>query len=158
MLAIQPKTSQKSTPNLLPMRINHNGPVNDTERYFQPTKDPEGTSHAYLRGRHLHGTTVSLPSNYTGAVLHITDKNLPQKPPQISEDGDDEEDEDVREEVKIAEMVGEFDEVVVWGHGESVDTERDAFVRGVNEWVGFAESMHQDEDEGEQGNNGKKEG
>jgi ribonuclease H2 subunit C len=50
-------------------------------------------------------------------------------------------------EVKVAEQVGEFDEVVVWGHGGEVDGSQDMFIRGMNEWVGFAESMHVDEEE-----------
>jgi ribonuclease H2 subunit C len=49
-------------------------------------------------------------------------------------------------EVKIAEQVGTFDEVVVWGHGGEVDGSQDVFIRGMNEWVGFAESMHVDEE------------
>lgn len=61
------------------------------------------------------------------------------------------------EEVKIAEQIGEFDEVVVWGHGGAVDEGSDMFVRGVREWVGFAESMHCDvEDEEEGQSNGVK--
>ena len=55
-------------------------------------------------------------------------------------------------EVKIAEQVGEFAEVVVWEHGGEVDGSGDVFVKGINEWIGFAESMHMDEDaEGENG-------
>lgn len=50
-------------------------------------------------------------------------------------------------EVKIAETVGQFDEIVVWGHGGEVDGSRDAFVRGMTEWVGFAESVHVDADD-----------
>jgi ribonuclease H2 subunit C len=50
-------------------------------------------------------------------------------------------------DVKVAEKLGEFEEMVVWGHGESVDEGRDAFVRGVREWVNFAEAMHGDGDE-----------
>jgi ribonuclease H2 subunit C len=53
-------------------------------------------------------------------------------------------------EVKIAEQIGEFDQVIVWGHGGEVDEGSDAFIRGMNEWVGFAESMHVHEDEDEQ--------
>lgn len=53
------------------------------------------------------------------------------------------------EEVKIAEQVGEFDEIVIWGHGGEVDGAQDVFVRGIREWVGFAESMHIDDDEEE---------
>lgn len=50
-------------------------------------------------------------------------------------------------EVKIAEQVGEFDEVVIWGHGGEVDPGQDMFVKGLKEWVGFAETMHLDADD-----------
>lgn len=64
------------------------------------------------------------------------------------DDGMDEEDGDeAPEEVRIAEQIGEFDEVVVWGHGGVVDEGSDVFVRGVREWVGFAEAMHCEEGE-----------
>jgi ribonuclease H2 subunit C len=106
----------------------------------------------HFRGRHLHGTPVALPSTHTGAILNITDKQLPQRQPQPQAQ-DDEDDEDMQdqvpEEVKIAEQVGEFDSVVVWEHGTTIDEERDGFVRGMREWVGWAEAMHVDEQEEE---------
>jgi len=113
-----------------------------------------GKRHSYFRGRQLHGTTLPLPKNYTGAILHITDRQLPQsrtQPQQPSaDDDDDDEDAGVEEstpvEVKIAEQIGEFDQVIVWGHGGEVDGSGDAFIRGMDEWVGFAESMHVDEE------------
>lgn len=43
MLAIRPTSSQKCTPNLLPMRINHNGRIENTEQYWTPTTDEKGT-------------------------------------------------------------------------------------------------------------------
>ncbi|KAF2690469.1 ribonuclease H1 small subunit [Lentithecium fluviatile CBS 122367] len=146
MLAVQSPNPQKCTPNLLPARLNHNGPVNDASRYWQPTKDENGNSHAYFRGRHLHGTTLPLPTNYTGAILHMTDKALPHTHSQTHTHVDDEEEEgdDVMVDVKVAEKVGEFEELVVWGHGGEVDRTQDVFVRGVEEWVGFAEAMHGD--------------
>jgi len=170
MLAIKSSNSQKCTPNLLPARVNHNGPVNDTERYWQPTKDENGmrlpslpsnfthTSpgklHAYFRGRHLHGTTLPLPTNYTGAILHITDETLPRTQSQshASMDNDpmeeDEEDEEeVTVDVKVAEKVGDFEEMVVWGHGGEIDGRQDAFVRGMEEWISFAEAIHAEGDE-----------
>ncbi|KAI4621211.1 uncharacterized protein J4E87_006839 [Alternaria ethzedia] len=152
MLSIQSSKPQKCTSNLLPARINHNGPINDAERYWKPETDDKGKRHAYFRGRHLHGTTLPLPQNYTGAILHVTDKQLPQTRTQQQQPADeDDEDAEVEEsmpvEVKIAEQVGEFDEVIIWGHGGEVDGSGDAFVRGINEWVGFAESMHVDEEE-----------
>ncbi|EDU42170.1 RNase-H2-suC domain containing protein [Pyrenophora tritici-repentis] len=154
MLSIQPSKPQKATPNLLPVRINHNGPINSTQQYWKPTTDEKGTQHAYFRGRHLYGKSIPLPENYTGAVLNITDKQLPQQRAQAQpshdegEEGDDAEpEESMPVEVKIAEQVGEFDEVVVWGHGGDVDGNRDIFVRGISEWIEFAESMHADDDD-----------
>jgi len=189
MLSIHPTNPQSCTPNLLPARINHNGPINDTQRYWKPETDEKGvyrlnepttprfatkqlyllhvlttipgTQHAYFRGRHLHGTPIALPSNYTGAILNVTDKSLPttQSQPtqtpveqQDIEDQDDEEEEmEVDpEEIKIAEQIGSFDSIVVWEHGGKVDEEKDGYVRGVREWIGWAESMHVDEDEEEE--------
>jgi len=172
MLSIQPSVSrptskpspQKVTPNLLPMRIAHNGPINATARFFTPTPTNSNnasatttTSHAHFRGRHLHGTTIALPEGYTGAVLHITEKQLPrtqahqhrQTVQNGRSDGSEEDEEEEQEgvddteaETAIAEQVGEFDEIVVWGHGGVVDEGGDMYVRGLREWVGFAESMH----------------
>lgn len=62
--------------------------------------------------------------------------------------GEDEEEE--KTDVKLAEKVGEFDEVVVWGHGGEVEGGQDMFVRGLKEWVGFAEAMHAGEEEEEE--------
>ncbi|KAJ4351569.1 uncharacterized protein N0V89_006912 [Didymosphaeria variabile] len=148
MIAIRSTNAKKCTPNLLPARLNHNGPVNDTNHYWKPETDQKGTPHAYFRGRHLHGTPLALPSTHTGAILQVTDENLPQPRPQAI-DEEDGEDEQETAEVKIAERIGDFDEVVVWGHGGEVEGEQDMFIRGVKEWMGFAEAMHGEEEDGE---------
>ncbi|KAF1830986.1 ribonuclease H1 small subunit, partial [Decorospora gaudefroyi] len=149
MLSVRPTSPEKCTPNLLPARINHNGPINSTHRYWKPETDSTGKQHAYFRGRHLHGTVLAVPENYTGAVLHVTDKQVPQVRSQAQADGEEEEDgeDSLPVEVMVAEQVGVFEEVVVWGHGGEVDGGQDLFVRGVREWVGFAESMHVDDDD-----------
>ncbi|KAF1841224.1 uncharacterized protein K460DRAFT_380933 [Cucurbitaria berberidis CBS 394.84] len=154
MLSIQPARTQKCTPNLLPARINHNGPINNAQQYWKPETDSKGKQHAFFRGRHLHGTALPLPANYTGAILHVTDKTLPHSQAPGNNDGADgddveeaDEEESLPVEVKIAEQIGEFDEMVVWGHGGEVDGAQDVFVRGMQEWVGFAESMHGTGDE-----------
>jgi ribonuclease H2 subunit C len=105
-----------------------------------------GKDHAYFRGRHLHGTVLPLPANYTGALLHITDKPLPQPQSrshaQLDNDRmDDDDEEEAMVDVKIAEQVGDFEEVVVWGHAGEVEKGKDAFVRGLEEWVSFAEAI-----------------
>ncbi|KAL5113408.1 hypothetical protein ACEQ8H_008705 [Pleosporales sp. CAS-2024a] len=159
MIAIQASAPQKCTPNLLPARVHHNGPINDAQRYWKPTTDDQGSQHAHFRGRHLHGTPVSLPPSHTGAVLHMTQSNLPRPPPpppqhhlghdhdQVDHDGDDDETEDVVVDTTVAEQMGQFDEIVVWEHGGSVDEHSDGFIRGLREWVGWAESMHVDEED-----------
>jgi ribonuclease H2 subunit C len=166
MLAIQPSNPQKTTPNLLPTRIHHNGPINSVSRYWTPSTDGKGTQHVHFRGRHLHGTPIALPENYTGAVLHVTDEMAPQPAKPTShqqshteEDGDEEEEEGEEVvEVKIAKQIGTFDEIVIWEHGGTVDGERDGFVRGLGEWVEWAGKMHcedEDDDEGEENKEGK---
>ncbi|KAF2451709.1 hypothetical protein P171DRAFT_515672 [Karstenula rhodostoma CBS 690.94] len=148
MIAIHSANAKKCTPNLLPARLNHNGPVNDTAQYWKPEIDEEATPHAYFRGRHLHGTPLALPSTHTGAVLQITDKNLPQTRTQPA-DADEEEEEQETVEVKVAEQIGEFEEVVVWGHGGQVEEGQDMFIRGMKEWIGFAEAMHGEDGDGD---------
>jgi ribonuclease H2 subunit C len=75
MLAI--KKSDNSTPscaiNVLPCRIQHNGPVNATTRHWTPQVSADGKSNtAYFRGRKLNGTVVDLPDGYTGMrFLHF---------------------------------------------------------------------------------------
>lgn len=64
------------------------------------------------------------------------------------EEGDDyDDDEEVMDvgseeevDVKIMEEKASFDEIVIWGH-ESVPEDDDAFVKGVQEWIGFAEAV-----------------
>ncbi|CAI6342107.1 unnamed protein product [Periconia digitata] len=185
MLAIQvPPKPRKCTPHLLPLRINHNGPINNTECYFNPTsqttsvrsldakqeqqptpvvkeeqRDADITQHAYFRGRHLLSTPILLPENYTGAVMQTT--NTPHtstktmhhgrtmSASQNDHDEDSEQDGDHVEmdvEVMQTNILASFSEVLVWGHAEAVDDAKDAFVRGVREWIGFAEGMHLEEE------------
>ena len=54
---------------------------------------------------------------------------------------DEDEEEDDIEPTKILEEVATFDDILVWGH-EQVPGEEDVFVRGVQEWLTFAEAMH----------------
>ena len=95
--------------------------------------------------------------------MNITERTLPQRtqPSQQhhsldEEEGDmeDETEQEVPEDVKIAEQIGEFDSISVWGHGGTVD-EGDEFMRGVREWVDFAGIMHCDEDDEAEEMNGK---
>ena len=57
------------------------------------------------------------------------------------EEEEEEENREAEENVKILEEIGTFDEIMVWGH-EQMPAGDDVFVRGIEEWIGFAEAMH----------------
>jgi ribonuclease H2 subunit C len=50
------------------------------------------------------------------------------------------EEEEEEHEVKIMEEVGEFSEILAWGHEAVVDGD-DIYVRSLEEWIGVAESV-----------------
>lgn len=71
-------------------------------------------------------------------VLSASDEILPKKDPAIGEVAEDDDEEEP--EVKIMEEQSIFDEIIVWGH-EAVMDESDPYVRGLEEWIGFAEQV-----------------
>lgn len=69
-------------------------------------------------------------------------------PPPADTDSDDEiemEQEQV-EKAQNWEEVATFDEIMVWDH-ENLPGDEDLFVRGVEEWIQFAEAINSVEDE-----------
>ncbi|KAK4544852.1 hypothetical protein LTR36_003756 [Oleoguttula mirabilis] len=155
MLALDTtKPSRKLTPNILPCTIKHNGPITTSKRYWAPSSSPSPngvTQHTtYFRGRKLRGRAIRIPDGYQGYVLAKTDNLVPQKPAQKphahvnlfeSEDRiEDELDEDKPVEVKMMEQKGCFDQIMVWEH--EVEPEAgDEYIKGVEEWVAFAEAV-----------------
>lgn len=74
-----------------------------------------------------------------GVIATPTERVLPvsQQPHNdIAEDGETE----AEGPVKVLEVQGTFDEVMVWGH-EILPAADDTFVKGVEEWVRFAETV-----------------
>lgn len=67
-------------------------------------------------------------------MVSSTDRILPRA---VQDEGEEEED----LEVKVLEEQATFDEVMVWGHEVVVDEGSDPYVRGVEEWIGFAEQV-----------------
>jgi ribonuclease H2 subunit C len=163
MLSLQPsssKTPPKFTPNILPCSIKHSGPIPIAPRHWNPTPStpppnpPDSNASrapqiVHFRGRKLQGRTIQLPVGYTGVVARKTERVvLPEVRGRGREDEDEEVDEDVDEErsgemlveTKVMEMVGTFEEVCVWGH-EKVPEGEDVYVKGIEEWIGFAEKV-----------------
>ncbi|MCJ1366136.1 3'-5' exonuclease [Acarospora aff. strigata] len=150
MLSIDLNTgrSRTCTPNVLPCRVHHNGPVNATERYWSPSTGDDGKQVAYFRGRKLHGRCVQIPDGYRGVVLKSTDRTVSQGGIQgeISQadkvvSAEHEEDEDEDEAINVIEEQASFDKVVLWGH-ESTPDGNDPYAKGIEEWISFAETMH----------------
>jgi hypothetical protein len=98
---------------------------------------------SYFRGRKLHGRTVKIPKGYKGVIISSTHQKLP-KEPQASEEEEELDDNEQPEDVGILEEQAEFDEVVVWGHEALPDENTDPYVRGVEEWIAFAEQVGYD--------------
>nr|OQO13803.1 hypothetical protein B0A51_17036 [Rachicladosporium sp. CCFEE 5018] len=145
MLAISSTSASKSlTPNILPCSIKHSGPVGITKQYWSPTSSSNGTSIAYFRGRKLRGKTVKLPPEYGGVLLEKTEKQIIAKPsaPIFDENGELEEVAAVQHvEIKVMDRKASFEHVVVWGH-DAMPEDGDEFVKGLGEWIGFAEAIH----------------
>ena len=51
------------------------------------------------------------------------------------------ENEDDKIEKTISEEVAQFDEVMVWDHGAMPDDSSDPYLRGIEEWISFAETV-----------------
>lgn len=91
----------------------------------------DGKNTAYFRGRKLQGREVRLPRGYIGVVLAPKAASSYQK---ICDEED-------RIEETISEEAAQFDGVMVWDHGESPDGLSDPYLRGVEEWISFADTV-----------------
>ncbi|KAL6248154.1 hypothetical protein RBB50_004409 [Rhinocladiella similis] len=152
MLALQRKSSFAGpcTANILPCRIHHDGPIKVTRRYWSPQDEKDQTKTAHFRGRRLRGRVIKLPRGYHGLVAKSTDRYLPLPvktgPTYTAVDEDEDieiadEEEEPPEPVKLLEEVTTFDGIIVWGH-DRVPNQDDIFVKGLEEWISFAEAIH----------------
>ncbi|OJJ57875.1 hypothetical protein ASPSYDRAFT_90069 [Aspergillus sydowii CBS 593.65] len=153
MFALQPKpqgTDTKDneplgncTPNILPCRIHHDGPVKSLNRHWMPVADEKDKDlqTAHFRGRRLRGRQVQIPEGYEGVVATHTDREMPK----VTDSEGTNEDGEPDEPVKVLEKQATFGEYIVWGH-ETIPAADDTFVKGVEEWVKFAEAIHTEGD------------
>ena len=151
------------TPNILPCRIHHDGPVEASPRYWAPEAAQgqsslglilpsaqrrvclsfstiDGKPEAYFRGRKLRGQEIAVPQMYRGVIVKEAEKEkttLEGIEKRISESEDEQND---QEEMTVLDEVGSFVKILIWNHETMVDGD-DAFVKGLNEWLGFAEAV-----------------
>lgn len=115
----------------LPCCIKFNGP-SDVSQYFKPKStgvivDGLSVEEAHFRGRKLQGTTVVIPSGYSGFVLG---KKMPVEKSKRSE-----------EDSSCWEMKAKFQNIALWNH-DSLPSENDASLRAFH-LFSVATALHQ---------------
>ena len=103
----------------------------------------DGNHEAYFRGRKLRGQEIHVPQGYNGVIVKDVGKDKAVSPRFESGDmegsdgykGDEE-----LEETRVLNEVGSFTNILVWNHEDVVDGDN-AFLKGLSEWIGFAEAV-----------------
>lgn len=84
---------------------------------------------------------MKIPAEYKGVVLSFSTHNSEANNTCLShQPRKDEDDEDVIEE-SIMEEKADFEDIIVWGHEALPDEATDPYLRGIEEWVAFAEMV-----------------
>ncbi|CAK7211235.1 hypothetical protein SEUCBS140593_001105 [Sporothrix eucalyptigena] len=140
-----------ATPNLLPCRVHHSGPIPQTDAFWQP-QEKNGQTTAYFRGRKLHGQAVKLPADYRGVIgvrrdspreqARANNTSAPEEIVDVDATAAEQEAQRQRLDTGELDVLAEFDEVVVWGHQSTADASTDAYVRSMEEWVALSEKIH----------------
>ena len=112
-------------------------------------RSPDGEPVAYFRGRKLKGKEVRVPTGYRGVAVKknseegrdaVEDRRRRRRNEYTNEYGDEVGEEEEEEQVAVLEEVAAFEEVVVWDH-EKVVEDDDGIVKGLAEWIRFAEAV-----------------
>lgn len=106
-----------------------------------------------------------------GVVAESTDRYLPQplKPTSVptyttidddieieeADQDEDDEDDEPSEPVRLLQQVSTFSQVVAWGHDAVPDAD-DSFVKGVQDWIAFAQALHGNQAVDERADGGEK--
>ncbi|KAI9651749.1 MAG: MCM DNA helicase complex subunit mcm6 [Alyxoria varia] len=135
--------------NVLPCRINHDGPSNASTRYWNPREAPSGERVAYFRGRKLHGGAITTPEDYQGVVLRKTERKMEVHPGEALTNGEKTGNsgygaavQDDSEPFALAmEEIASFENIVTWGHDSLPENQSDPYKRGISEWIEFAKTV-----------------
>jgi ribonuclease H2 subunit C len=86
----------------------------------------------------------------SGVAAQATERLLPQQsrklndepgPDESAASDEDDDPDDKPEPVKILQSTATFSKITVWGH-DMLPAADDPFVKGVEEWIAFAEAIH----------------
>lgn len=85
---------------------------------------------------------MKLPEGYYGSVVEKGEpKPAGRSREEVADDVDVQDEQDNQIEVGAMHGKSAFDEVVVWGHESTADSSADPYVRGMDEWISFAEQV-----------------
>ena len=87
----------------------------------------------------MKGKEVKVPEGYKGFIVKKSGEKHEQKVAKQQAE-DEEEDEFDEDQVETISAIGSFDEITLWGHDTGVP-EDDSFVKGIGEWISFAETV-----------------
>lgn len=79
-----------------------------------------------------------MPKGYQGVVVSSTDRIVPKSAATAVEDDQEPEEEP---DIKIMEEQSGFDDIMVWGHEALPEEGADPYVKGIEEWIAFAEQV-----------------
>lgn len=96
---------------------------------------------AHFRGRKLYGRSAKIPEGYRGILVRSTDRACDKF--QRIDDLDDKEDEEMSIEARKLVEEAEFEEIVVWGHEVLPADLDDVYIKGIKEWIKFAEQVYE---------------
>ena len=86
----------------------------------------------------MNGRKLKVPEGYRGVVIKGAKVELGAKPMEWIATPHDDEEETGESGLKSSEQVGDFDDIIIWGH-ETMAEADDVFVKGVSEWIRVAE-------------------
>ena len=102
----------------------------------------DGKLETYFRGRKLRGQEIGVPQDYRGVVVQEArnEKAAFERIEKADVENEEGYEMEEQEEITIWREVGSFDNLLLWNHESMIDG-NDAFVKGLSEWIGFAEAV-----------------
>ncbi|KAI0837816.1 ribonuclease H1 small subunit [Hypoxylon sp. FL0890] len=138
----QEAIQKRAQVHLLPCRIHHDGDINPINTYWNPSEGQDQVKTAYLRGRKLHGKAVKLPEGYYGSVVEKSEPKKSEEPKEMTDNVEILEEPENQLEIGAMQGKATFEELMVWNHEILANSSEDPYLRGMEEWISFAEQIH----------------
>lgn len=151
-------TLSQLPPCILPCHVKYSGPAPVADFFKIETTATNDHCEAYFRGRKLVGTTVNVPDQYTAVVYGSSREAITRTARQpachstrVPTSGDvdrerlatgEEQEQDEVEEVTQWDLKHKSNRMIVFGDSAPLNTEKDAVIKGLTEWIQLANIIH----------------